>query len=58
MSALQSVVVPINLAGWPFIAVFAAVTAVLAFIAQPLGWVGACRLVQACWSVRRMGRSR
>ncbi|UEM20162.1 phosphatidylserine decarboxylase [Skermanella mucosa] len=41
MSALQSVVVPINRAGWPFIALFAAATAVLAFVAQPLGWIGA-----------------
>ena len=48
MSALQSVVVPINRAGWPFIAVFAAVTAVLAFVAQPLGWVGA---ILTAWCV-------
>ena len=48
MSALQSVVVPINRAGWPFIALFAAVTAVLAFIAQPLGWVGA---ILTAWCV-------
>ncbi|EWY37126.1 phosphatidylserine decarboxylase [Skermanella stibiiresistens SB22] len=41
MSALQSVVVPINRAGWPFIALFAAATAVLAYISQPLGWIGA-----------------
>lgn len=41
MSALDTVLVPINRAGWPFIAIFAVVTAVLAFVAEPLGWIGA-----------------
>ena len=31
---------PIHRAGWPFIALFAAVTIVLFFIAEPLGWLG------------------
>jgi phosphatidylserine decarboxylase len=38
---LDDILVPIHPAGWPFIAVFAAATAILAFIAQPLGWIGA-----------------
>lgn len=37
---LRDVFVPINRAGWPFIAAFAVVTVVLAVIAEPLGWIG------------------
>lgn len=37
---LKIVFVPINRAGWPFIALFAAATAGLAFLAEPLGWIG------------------
>jgi len=37
---LKSVLVPINRAGWPFIGVFAAVTAVVAYYNEPLGWIG------------------
>jgi phosphatidylserine decarboxylase len=48
MSALDTVLVPINRAGWPFIAVFAAITAVLAFVAEPLGWIGA---IATAWCV-------
>src|SRR3712207_359008 len=43
MSAFKTVVVPINRARWPFIALFAAVTVVPPFTAQPLGWIGALR---------------
>ncbi len=32
--------VPIHPAGWPFIAIFAVVAAGMAYIAQPLGWIG------------------
>jgi phosphatidylserine decarboxylase len=37
---LETVMVPVHKAGWPFIALFAAVTIVLFFIAEPLGWLG------------------
>lgn len=37
---LKSVLVPINRAGWPFIAIFAAVTMVVAYYYEPLGWIG------------------
>ncbi|WP_255448401.1 phosphatidylserine decarboxylase [Telmatospirillum sp. J64-1] len=40
VSLLKVVMVPINRAGWPFIAIFAAVTLVLFLIWQPLGWLG------------------
>ncbi|MEQ8506813.1 MAG: phosphatidylserine decarboxylase [Rhodospirillales bacterium] len=36
----DNVMTPIHRAGWPFIALFAAVTIVLFFIAEPLGWLG------------------
>ncbi len=38
---LDTVLVPIHREGWPFIAGFAVLAGVLAFIAAPLGWVGA-----------------
>ncbi len=38
---LDTVLVPIHREGWPFIAGLAVLTAVGAFIAAPLGWVGA-----------------
>jgi len=40
MSALKTVIVPVNRAGWPFIAIFAALAVGLFFVAQPLGWIG------------------
>lgn len=43
MSVVQSVknvIVPIHPEGYRFIAIFAAVTVVLAFVAQPLFWIG------------------
>ncbi len=39
----DTVFVPIQPAGWPFIAIAAAVTLVLFAIAQPLGWIGLAR---------------
>ncbi|WP_207478318.1 phosphatidylserine decarboxylase [Arenibaculum pallidiluteum] len=48
MSALSTVLVPINRAGWPFIALFAIATALLAWIAEPLGWIGA---ILTAWCV-------
>lgn len=45
---MKSVLVPINPAGWPFIAIFAAVALILAFIAEPLGWIG---VVLTLWCV-------
>jgi phosphatidylserine decarboxylase len=37
---LDDILVPIHPAGWPFIAIFAGLTVVLAVVAQPLGWIG------------------
>ncbi|MEO5335984.1 MAG: phosphatidylserine decarboxylase [Magnetospirillum sp. WYHS-4] len=37
---MNIILVPIHPAGWPFIAVFAAATLGLAFVAEPLGWLG------------------
>ena len=37
---LKSVFVPINRAGWPFIALFAALTVIAAYFNEPAGWVG------------------
>ena len=48
MSALKTVIVPINRAGWPFIGLFAAASVGLFFLAQPLGWIG---LVLTGWCV-------
>jgi phosphatidylserine decarboxylase len=48
MSALSTVLVPVNRAGWPFIAAFAAVTVLLAWAAEPLGWIGA---ILTAWCV-------
>jgi len=49
MDAFDSVITPIHRAGWPFIAAFAAVTAVLGFAVAPaLGWVG---LIATAWCV-------
>ncbi|MGE0116995.1 MAG: phosphatidylserine decarboxylase [Dongiaceae bacterium] len=38
---LKPILVPIHRDGWRFIAVFAAAALVLAFVWQPLGWIGA-----------------
>lgn len=45
---MKTVLVPINPAGWPFIAIFAVVALILAYIAEPLGWAGA---VLTLWCV-------
>lgn len=45
---MKTVLVPINRAGWPFIGLFAAVSAALAYAAPPLGWAG---LVLTLWCV-------
>ena len=45
---LNSVLVPIHRAGWPFIALFAVATVVLWWIAMPLGLIG---LVATAWCV-------
>lgn len=47
--ALDTVITPIHRAGWPFIAIFAIVTALLGLlVSAPLGWVG---LVATAWCV-------
>jgi phosphatidylserine decarboxylase len=48
MSALDTVIVPIHRAGWPFIAVFAVASAILASLWGPLGWLG---LIATGWCV-------
>lgn len=37
---LKSVIIPINRAGWPFVAIFAAITIGLFILWQPAGWLG------------------
>lgn len=46
MVLLKTVLVPIHRDGWPFIGVFAAIALGLAFVAQPLGWLG---LAMTAW---------
>ncbi|HYG90534.1 MAG TPA: phosphatidylserine decarboxylase [Azospirillum sp.] len=49
MTAIDTVLVPIHRAGWPFIAIFAVVSLVLGLVvAPPLGWLG---LVLTAWCV-------
>lgn len=43
---LRSYLVPINRAGWPFIAIFAVLAVVGAIYSQPLGWIG---LIVTAW---------
>jgi phosphatidylserine decarboxylase len=39
---LETVLVPVHRAGWPFIGGLAVATLLLAFVAAPLGWLAAC----------------
>jgi phosphatidylserine decarboxylase len=48
MDALSTVLYPINRAGWPFIAVFAAVTLLFFTFSSFLGWIG---LVLTLWCI-------
>lgn len=48
MTALKTVLVPINRAGWPFVAAFAVVSALLGMLWTPLGWIG---LLLTAWCV-------
>ncbi|NYZ11901.1 phosphatidylserine decarboxylase [Azospirillum sp. RWY-5-1] len=49
MKAIDTVLVPIHRAGWPFVAGFAVVSLVLGLaVAEPLGWIG---LVVTAWCV-------
>jgi phosphatidylserine decarboxylase len=45
---LKTILIPINRAGWPFIAIFAALSISLFILAQPLGWVG---VILTLWCV-------
>ncbi len=45
---LRQVLAPIHPDGWRFIAIFAAVTALLFWLAQPLGWIG---VIATLWCV-------
>lgn len=45
---MKTVLVPINRAGWPFIALFGVIAAALGYYAEPLGWIG---LVLTAWCV-------
>jgi phosphatidylserine decarboxylase len=44
-SMLSTFVKPMHREGYRFVAIFAAVTAVLFYLAEPLGWVGVCLTV-------------
>ncbi len=46
MDALKAVLVPINQEGYRFIAIFAVITLVFFWIANPLGWIG---VILTCW---------
>jgi phosphatidylserine decarboxylase len=46
MDTIRSVLVPIHREGWKFIAIFAVVTLVLFWLAEPLGWLG---VILTCW---------
>jgi phosphatidylserine decarboxylase len=48
MSALSTVLYPINRAGWPFIAGFAVATAIFFMLWAPLGWIG---LILTLWCI-------
>ena len=48
VNSIRSVMVPIHKAGRPFIVGFAAVTVALAFVAQPLFWIG---LILTVWCI-------
>jgi phosphatidylserine decarboxylase len=48
MSALSTVLYPINRAGWPFIAGFAVATVIFFALWAPLGWVG---LILTLWCI-------
>ncbi len=45
---LSTVLVPINRAGWPFVAGFAVVTLILFAVAEELGWLG---VIATAWCV-------
>lgn len=45
-SALASVLAPVHRAGWPFVAIAAVITVLLALVAQPLFWIG---LIITAW---------
>ena len=48
MNAMDTVLTPINRAGWPFIGIFFVATLGLFLIAEPLGWIG---LIATGWCV-------
>ncbi len=45
---MKDVLVPINSAGWPFIALFAVVSLGASYLSEPLGWVG---VVLTAWCI-------
>lgn len=45
---MKDILVPINSAGWPFIALFAVVSAGVGYIYEPLGWVG---VILTAWCI-------
>jgi phosphatidylserine decarboxylase len=48
LQTIKSVMVPIHAAGWPFVAIFAVATALLAMLSGTLGWIG---LILTAWCV-------
>ena len=45
---LKSIFIPINRAGWPFIAVFFSLTVITAYFSEPFGWLG---VIMTTWCV-------
>jgi phosphatidylserine decarboxylase len=48
--------IPVHPQGWPFIAIFAAVAVLLAWVAQPLGWIGGILTVWCVYFFRNPPR--
>ena len=40
IASIKKQIVPIHKEGWPFIAIFAVIANILAWIWSPLGWIG------------------
>ena len=73
MKMIDTFIKPMHPEGWKFVPVFAAVTVVLFWLWQPLGWLGVgltiwcyyffrdpgvpCRKMPVFWSALRMGWS-
>ena len=45
---LKTIFIPINRAGWPFIAIFFSLTVIAAYFSEPFGWLG---VIMTTWCV-------